>query len=108
MKKYFLSATRQSWLVYVALAATIAGGVWLSVVQRRPSAALSFWALLGSIALTVGPFIALFVLVRCPRCGTRLLWRAATSADVSSWLTGVLLATECPVCHYVPDGHSRP
>jgi hypothetical protein len=107
MKKSFLAATGQSGFVYATVAGVIAAGWWVRTATRRSLATLSLWEFVASLVLGFGSFAALMLFVKCPRCSTRLFWRAASKSDVSGWLIGPLLATECPVCHYVPDGDAH-
>jgi hypothetical protein len=100
-RKTFLDATGQANLVYGAIAVILFGALWIWRVDKRQFD--GYWmvpAILAGPILTFGPLVVLFVRIRCPRCRSRLLWRAARSESAGSFLTGILVATECPVCRY--------
>ena len=90
MSTGFIAATGQEVLVYVLLASFI-GGAALSWIWREhaENCALCF---AGGLIIALLSFVLLCVVVRCPRCRTRLFWRAVRSRPLSGWLMELLLA----------------
>lgn len=62
----------------------------------QPGLAMSLVALGLTIAMSTMVWAALTI--RCPRCATRLLWKAVTERGPTESLSWVLRLETCPVC----------
>src|SRR5437867_9161552 len=61
---------------------------------------IALFVVLGAEALTV---VWLCFSVRCPRCGTRVLWTAIRKQSAGSWMVWLVSQTKCPSCGYQPE-----
>jgi hypothetical protein len=93
----------QRWKLRLAFAMALFSGslmwfdhqiaAWLGVSQYLPTLV---GTLLGFATLAIA-----VVTVRCPACGTSLVWFALSQKQVGGWLPWLLDETTCPKC-----GHS--
>jgi len=54
---------------------------------------------MGSNLLNVAAFAGMMVSIRCPRCGTKLLWKALSTRLGLRWYFGF---RSCPACDFTP------
>ena len=59
---------------------------------------LSIFLVLSGIGLGIAGFILGVVTVQCPKCGTRLLWKAVREQPSQRWLFWLMALEECPAC----------
>jgi len=104
---HFIDATGQRWKLVASLAVVslcaltiFVRSAILSLLGEELAIVLVMLATLASLA----SFVAPCVLVRCPRCRCKLLWRAVSTQAASLWLLWLLELTGCPECHYDPGG----
>jgi len=104
-RRSFLARTQQMWklrvvaLSWVAAAALFLATTGLARVESR-------WIVntLPIAAALLGLLVVWGVLtVRCPVCGTRLLWKAAREQSPDSWWPWLNSLHTCPVCGAVGD-----
>lgn len=55
-------------------------------------------AFIAGLCLTLVGVIAPLLMIRCPGCKTRLLWRAIREQETGGWLSYILLQERCFVC----------
>lgn len=58
------------------------------------------WVLLSGFALAIPAFVGLCAFVRCPRCGARVIWQAASREAHRHGTSGLLAASQCPRCGF--------
>ena len=101
----FLAATRQRWKLNAPLfALSIAGLViWLqNSISTRLGPDLTMTLVLTATLVAVASFVVLCTSIRCPRCRSKLFWRAARREPSSSWLPWLLNLKACPDCGFAP------
>ena len=81
-------------LPYIALAVTVGGQY--NLIGATPERNTSFVVIAISIA-TIGLLSGLFA-IRCPTCGTKLLWFAMSNKKVADSLGWLISLSNCPVC----------
>jgi hypothetical protein len=111
----YVKKSGQLWKLAVVGSLTVIGLALMWLGQRRlgesPSSEDS-----GLIMLVVGVGLGLASgvwavwAVRCPRCGSKLLWRAVSEQDSGSWLQWLMAQDECPSCRPAgaPDSAMAP
>ncbi len=57
---------------------------------------------LGAIAIGIGGFVGQVLIIRCPKCKTKLLWHAVSAREHPSGLDWFFSFVECPVCRFEP------
>ena len=99
--------TKQSWKLHASLALILVAAVAETLATLRSMAGtvssrdVALICGLGAL-LALGGLFLYFGSIRCPACGARWMWRAATSSKPGS-IGKVLTAVACPDCG-APDG----
>jgi hypothetical protein len=104
-EKTFVKRTGQFPTLLFGLA-LIMGGFALILVCATGNIQTSdrfFPLLLGGFGLSAAGMAWLLLRIRCPKCGARLVWIAATGQNASNWFSGLLAATKCPACGAAAD-----
>ena len=104
-RRTFLARTRQMWkLRVVALSCVAAAALFLATTALARVESRWIVNTLPVVAALLGSFVVWGVLtVRCPACGTRLLWKAAREQSPDSWWPWLSSLHTCPVCGAVGD-----
>jgi len=104
-RRSLLTRTRQMWKLHVvALSWVVATALCLAEIALARVEPRWIVDTLPTIAAFLGLFVAWGVLtVRCPSCGTRLLWKAALEQRPGSWWLWLSSLQTCPVCGAVGD-----
>lgn len=97
----FVRRSGQGRLLLVNLVFVVIGLAALVLWWVEPVTA-NLVALAVTVALGVASFASVALLVRCPRCGLRLGWRALRDSEAGSWLKWLLTLRACPSCGYSP------
>ena len=82
------------WLPIIGLVTTVAAA--FDVVGRTAEEGAVL--ILGGLALVVASYVWGVGTIRCPRCRTRLLWRAMRDKTPGEWLGWLLALEVCPTC----------
>ena len=59
---------------------------------------LSILLILVGNGLSISGFVLGVIIVRCPKCRARLLWKAVKEHSYQEWLGWLMALTKCPVC----------
>jgi len=97
----YVKKSGQMWKVYILVGFPVLGMLFvlLALTSLPPSKANSAPLLaVAGIALGLVGSIFACISLRCPKCGTRLLWKALRERSSQSWLHWVMLSKSCPVC----------
>jgi hypothetical protein len=86
---YFMMLTTVALIVAFILAVN---GATISNFAGRFELAISF-VLLGVVSL-----VWLSLSIRCPKCGSRPVWRMLRTVDINSWLVKLHTMNCCPEC----------
>ena len=101
----FIASTRQGWKLWLPPMAVVAAGLLvlseLLVQEAIRNAAIAL-VILGSTLIGVIAMAVPCVMIHCPRCRLKLLWRAVRGQESSLCLPWLLSLTHCPNCGYVP------
>lgn len=81
-------------LPFIALAVTVAGQY--NLLGATPERNTEFAVIAISIA-AIGLVSGLYA-IRCPTCGTRLLWYAMRKKEATESLSWLITLSNCPVC----------
>jgi hypothetical protein len=96
----YIKRAGQLWKLYVGMAGVLFGGIliWFgrSRIEAAPDTAIPIIVAGTAVGLTSMVWSA--IAVRCPKCGTRLLWRAVSEESSANWLTWLLHLDACPSC----------
>lgn len=93
--------TGQWWKGIAALTLVILGSLIMFVgllTHSDDRAIASFAVVLAGMVLAALAFAFACWSIRCPECGSRWLWLAATKRDMGSWLEWLVSRTQCPTC----------
>src|SRR5260221_3395288 len=95
-ERSIVTKTGQLWKFYLAYALMLPAvlltfGATLVSEQVRP------WAYIGVPLFTLAGFVVLFITIRCPLCGARWFWLAASPHDQRRVRVGRVTAS-LPVC----------
>jgi predicted RNA-binding Zn-ribbon protein involved in translation (DUF1610 family) len=103
LDRSFLTQTGQQWKLLTALA-LMGIGLYFTVglSGHAESSTRGLLYFFSGLSLSFAAMIWLAVSVRCPKCGVRLVWRAATTRDVGDWLGNLLRSGKCPSCGFEP------
>jgi hypothetical protein len=102
----FLVATGQLWKLLLTLGGGLLGGsviVLQRLLQDVAGREVTLRLVLLATCVSLVGFGGAALLLRCPRCGLKLFWRAASTGDHASWFTRFFTMTECPGCHFLPE-----
>ncbi len=69
----------------------------ISVGHNQSAEQLALLLLTG-LTLGLGSFAWACFAVKCPKCNTRLLWKAVSGQSSQNWLIGLFALNHCPVC----------
>ena len=97
----YLKKSGQIWKFYLAAVVTLVGGALIWIGQSRLDAAgdSALVLMLVGAGMGVVGMVWSAVAVKCPKCGTRLLWRAVSEQSSGNWLTWLLHLDRCPSCN---------
>lgn len=103
LDRSFLTRSRQLWKLLTAML-VMAFGFYLTVGLSRQagSSTRGLLCFFGGLFLSFAAMIWVALSVRCPKCGARLIWRAATTHGVGDWLGDLLRSGTCPSCGFAP------
>lgn len=81
----------------IGLATILASAMmgWLGQTDEQRAA----FSLVGLAGALLGYAWAVLA-IRCPSCGTKLLWWTMSCNTPSDWVEWLMTATRCPVCGY--------
>ena len=101
----FLKATGQLVTFGIGVAVQVLGAtlVLLALTPVGTNGSVTTFAVLslGGITLALCGFAWNCFRIRCPNCGSRVLWEATRHESLSSWLSGTV-GPSCPKCGYSP------
>jgi hypothetical protein len=98
-----LKATKQTWKLYVTMAAMVVGGAvilfqgLLSEIVAKDTM-LTLVAVGGLIGM--GSFILAAYWIKCPNCKLKLFYFAVSKQKLGSWLPWLLAQRTCPKCNF--------
>lgn len=107
----FVIATGQLWKLLLTLGGVLLGGTVIltqAFIQNIAGQDLTLRLVLLATLVTLVAFGGAAHLLRCPRCGLKLFWHAASTFDYTSWFSRFLAMTECPRCQFrreTPPSH---
>lgn len=93
----------------VLLFAVLIGG-WIAMVIGLKNLEGSGWGFplaLAGMSIGLASFLLALLFIRCPRCGSRWLWKAVSQQEHSQWLSTLLSNSTCPSCAYTPNRESQ-
>lgn len=95
-----LDRTRQTWRLRSTLWTGIAGmAMTFGAVWRGTSQGwLTTMLIVIGLALSAGGFVWAALTIRCPSCGTRLLWKAMRERTLLEHEHWLLSLEVCPAC----------
>lgn len=104
--------SEQVWKVVLGLALLIGGGAtnlavsFIPYLRELTEGLQIFYSIraVSTAAAAVG-FVYLCLSVRCPRCGAKWIWMAATGKFGPGSLDALITLDRCPTCGY-PGGPS--
>ena len=74
-------------------------GLWMmNLVESTKNEWIGVAMILTAPILMFGGFCGMCLLVRCPTCRSRLLWKAVSQEAAPGGLHRLFTATKCPVC----------
>lgn len=106
----WLSRTHQTWKVVASLGLLAAAGacfvLWFSAFADCNGPVFSYCAaadrgvafMLSGTGLGLVGLVWASLSVRCPVCGTRIIWWAMSKKAAGVWLTAVRSLEACPKC----------
>ncbi len=96
----YLKKAAQLWKLYLGMAAVLIGGVlvWVGRSRIGSSGDRAVVTILVGTAVGLAGMVWSAVAIKCPACGTRLLWEAVSTQSAGSWLTWLLHLDACPSC----------
>jgi predicted RNA-binding Zn-ribbon protein involved in translation (DUF1610 family) len=106
-----VGSSNQVWKLCLSLSLVFLGAVplvlaFVNIEQLTPEK--GFLLVFGGLFLMGTGLLAGTLLVKCPNCGAKLLWKALSAAPASRWFTWLLTLSTCPVCGYnVPGGRQH-
>jgi hypothetical protein len=98
----FVLATHQYWKLIAAGALVVVSAIAIVVGGRDVRSVWGMRLAITGIAVGLASLIALFLAVRCPRCGARLVWLAVKEQSAGNWLPWLLQLRSCPKCRFDP------
>ena len=104
----FVLVTHQYWKLIVACAMVVASAIAIFVGGRDVRQAWGMRLAVTGIAVGLASLVALFLAVRCPRCGARIVWLAVREQPAGSWLPWLLQLRRCPRCRFDPASEEGP
>lgn len=103
----FLRWTGQHRAIWVVVASFALGAMMLTslpwLARNDASQKVFGRVAVTGFVLAIPAFVALCLFVRCPKCRTRLIWRAISKDSHPNGLGVLLKATECPFCKFASD-----
>jgi len=98
-KKYYLKSAGQMWKLYLFCVIFPLVGMALAYVvingAAGESAKASVFLVVSGLVLSIVGLVLGLLTVKCPKCHTRLLWKAVTERDHQDWN---LMVDKCPAC----------
>lgn len=96
----YIKRAGQLWKFYLGTAGMLAGGIliWFGQSRIASAADTAVPTILAGTAVGLASMVWNAVAVRCPKCGTPLLWRALSGQSFANWLTWLLHLDKCPSC----------
>ena len=96
----FFRETGQGRKAVLGFVLTVGGGIVLLIAARGGfgEGARGMWLVLGGMATSVAGLVYLCTAIRCPRCGTRVVWHRMQHGTASDWMGGTVDWSKCPVC----------
>ncbi len=106
MDANFLWRTGQLRFVFGGLAIQLLGlaAVWVSIAKRAVIGSdLSITLFLGGLILAGAGFAFVCLKVKCPHCGSRIIWKAASSDSLEGSFFRLWSRLDCPDCGHHPE-----
>jgi endogenous inhibitor of DNA gyrase (YacG/DUF329 family) len=105
MRNIFLIKTNMHLRLIITLG-MMAIGVLMCIIGSINSYSTKTGLILlcGMLISCIG-FVLSILVVRCPRCKTKLYWKAIKEHEISNWLTWLLTLDKCPICGF--DGFKK-
>lgn len=96
----WILATGQAWKLYVTLAGFGGSLACFTLAFFTLGAGGGQFAALmtGGFLLACTTFAWFIAALRCPRCGTKLVWLMAASRPHGSWIIDLAGLDRCPAC----------
>lgn len=106
----WIIATGQAWKLYVALAGFGGTLALFTLAFFSLGTDGGQFAALTACAVFLGfaTFSWFTAMLRCPHCGTKLVWTMVSSRPHSSWLIDLAALERCPACSRPLAPASRP
>ncbi len=82
------------WLPIVGLGLVLA--TLMGYVGNSPGEKAGF--AIAGVVVAVASYMWMAMSVRCPTCGTKLLWHAMSSKSPDEWLHWLITLERCPSC----------
>jgi hypothetical protein len=73
------------------------------VQQLDVSSEVFMWGIFLGLFVTFAAFAFVCLTVRCPKCRSRLVWRAVRTQPFYNWGSELFTCTVCPVCGFDPQ-----
>ena len=97
-----LARSGQLIVFWIGFALVVVGALVMPVAPRiHPMVPIYVTAPFG-VASFIGGFELLCTRLRCPHCGTRIIWDAVSRRPASEGLAGALASESCFNCGYRP------
>ena len=105
----FIARSGQSMKLFPGLTLVAVGGLLFltALVGPQQDQRQALTMILFAAAVTVIGLCVPLVLVRCPRCRSRIVWRAMRQRSPNEWLTWLMSLVVCPDCGFRPDELDR-
>jgi hypothetical protein len=96
----YLKKAGQLWKCYLGTAVVLLGAalIWIGTSRMDAPAATGIDIMLAGIVVGLAGMVWSALAVRCPKCGTRLVWRAVSEQSTANWLMWLLHLDSCPSC----------
>ena len=98
-----LRASHQVWKLYVmTLGVVISVGLMVFAEIHKSGIAPGSFILIvvAASGIAFGSLMVAFLYIRCPVCGMRWLWCAATTHRSNKWMNWLVKLNACPSCGY--------
>jgi len=100
--KSYLKSAGQMWKFYLFFASfPVIGLVLLTLAVNGladENVNHSIFLVLFGVGLGLSGFVLGVLTVRCPKCKTRLLWKAVKEQPSQDWFSWLMRLERCPVC----------
>ena len=101
----YLKSSGQFWKIYLFFVLQlVAFALVMTAVSVGHGQSAEQMALLLFTGLTLGfgSFVWTCFAVKCPKCKTRLFWKAVSGQSSQNWLIRLFALNNCPVCQQKP------